>query len=125
MLNADAPDGLRVRTTAQADVAAGVDRVVTHARVVEKARAAVDRPTLDEPGRVERTTRTHVEVAVRLVAKSLAAGEDLLDIRQGVRYVELAAGDPADLAVRFVRREGSVDRPEPFEQHVEQLVVDV
>jgi hypothetical protein len=75
MLDADAPG------PANPHVSAGVDDVLADAGRVEHVGRAVDRPALDEPGRIERSAGVRVEVAVRLRAELLAPGEDLANLR--------------------------------------------
>ena len=110
------------RAAAEADVAARVDRVVRGAGRVEDRGRAVDRPALDEPGRVElpRAPARDVEVAAGLVAQLLAAREHAADVGVRVLERELAAVDAADLAVGLERAERRVDDPQPVEDGVDR-----
>ena len=66
---------------------------------VEQRRRAVDRPALDEPAGVERAARPRVEVAAGRDAQPLAARQHGAHVRVRVARRQLAAVDPADLAV--------------------------
>ena len=128
VLNPDAPDRRRQSAAFEPDVAAGVDRVVPPAELVGDRGCPVDRPALDEAGRVDVVVApsADVEEALRLAAQLLAAGEDLAHVRVRVCERKLAAVEPADLAVRDVGAERPVDEAEPVEQRVEgSRVVDV
>src|SRR5207244_11057454 len=98
---------------------------VPHVRLAEDFRGPVDRPALDEPGRVERSRRASVEVAACLLAQLLAAVEDPADVAVRVLERELVAHEPADLAVRLARTEARVDPAEPVEHLVERRLVGV
>ena len=110
------------RRAPHADVAAGVDRVVADAAGLEQLAAPVDRPALDEPGRVDgpHDSLAGVEVAAGLLAQLVAAGEHPADVGMAFADEQLAAVEAADLAVVLVRAEACVDLAEPVEQLVEQ-----
>ena len=127
VLDAGAPRALGERSAAHADVAAGVDRVVPQAVPVEQLAAAVDRPALDETGRVDARQRleARVEVTAGLLAQLVATGEDGPHVAMALGDRELAAVQAADLAARLVRREALVDLAEPGEQPLERPGVGV
>ena len=66
-----------------------------------------------------------MEEAVGLLAELLASDEHLVDFGTTLRDGELAAAQPADLALRLVRAEGLVDGPQPVEGRLERGGIDV
>jgi hypothetical protein len=125
MLDADPPVELGHGPSAEANVTAGVDGEVPQIRPVEHVRGAIDRPALDEPGRVEHARCVRIEVPARLVAQLLAALQDPADIRMRVVERQLATVETADLAVVPVRAERRVDPAEPVEHLVERADIRV
>ena len=121
MLDPDPPAVVRCRAAVQANVAAGVDRVVAEPGAVQDRGGPVDRPALDETGRVHQAGGPRVEVAVRLDPEPLAPGQHLADVVTRLLDRQLAAGQPADLAVLLVGAERRVDPAQPVEHRLEDL----
>jgi hypothetical protein len=121
VLDADPPGELRNCTAANAHVATGADRVVVETGVVENRCSAIDRPALHEPGGIDGAGRClHVEVPGRLLAQLLAALQDVSYERMSILAPQLAAVDPADLAVVLVGAEGVVHPVQPLEELLER-----
>src|SRR5262249_62005505 len=97
------------------DVAAGVDREAPEIGAVEDRGRPVDRPALDQAGRVDavRGAASRVEVAAGLLPQPLAAREHAPHLDVGVIDRELAAANAANLALRLERAEGRVDPDQP------------
>ena len=125
MLDPDPPAELWHGATRQPHVATGADCEVPDPRFAQEVGRPVDRPSLDEAGRVERPRCPRVEVAVRLFAQLLTAREGAANLGIRICYRELAAREAADLAVTLVRAERRVDPPQPAEHPLEGVVVDV
>ena len=97
------------------DVAAGVDAEGSRPRGGEPLRRAGDRPALDEAGRVEAAGGAHGEEAARRALERQAAREHLVDLGAALGEGELAAVEPADVAVVAVGAEDRVDLAQPVE----------
>jgi hypothetical protein len=125
MLDPDPPAELWHGASRQTHVAARADGEVADPHIAKELSGPIDRPALDETGRIERPGCPRVEVTTRLVAHLLAAVQHPANLRERLRHHELASGQPADLAVVLVRAEGRVDPPEPGEHVLEPCLVDV
>ena len=119
-------DADRPAAAADDEVAARIHGVPPNTGRVEQRSRTVDRPSLDEAGRIEQLGRRRacVEVAVCRCARLLAEPEHRHDTLIGISDLELAAVDAADLAVGLVRAEDAVDPPEPPEDVVDDALVD-
>src|SRR6478736_2599119 len=107
---------------ARHDVPARVDPVVAPAGRVDQPRRFLDRPALDEPGRVEQAVRavtTRIEGAAGHDRKVVAGGQDVTDVEAARLDGKLAVREPADLAVGAVHAEPGVDVTELLDDLVE------
>ena len=103
------------------DVAAGVQVHVDVGQRAKPSKGPLGGPALDQAGRVVamsavRRRQARVERAAGAAAGLLAEPDHLVDQRARVGEGELAAVEPADLAVGAVRAEGRVERAEVGER---------
>ena len=126
MTDPDPPWAPAVGMTAGDDVAARVDPVVASAGAVEEPGGLLDGPPLHVPGRVEDGSAigapaVGVEGATRRLREVVAGGQDVADVETARLLADLAAPEPADLAVGSERAEPRLD----VAKLVEHLVEDV
>ena len=128
MADADAPAVAGGRLAARDHVAAGVDQVVARPGVVEPPGGFLDRPALDVARWIEAPVAARpagIERAAAVAAQLLADREHVPDVGAGRGRVELAAGQPADLAVGAVGAEAGVDVVEVPEDRIDGVGRDV
>jgi len=109
---------IKVRTAYRhAYYAANLERLVAHlvtpgARVLEDSACALERPSLDEAGRIQPafgSMRPDVEVALARQARLLAQRQNLDKVWAAVRLIQFASNQPADFTVGLVGAESEVD----------------
>ena len=107
------------------DVAAAVDPVVAPAGAVDPPGGLLERPALDEAGRIEPPIGAVVpgiEGAAGDDREVVARRQHVADIEAGVLLTELAAGHAADLAVGSIGAEAGVDIVELGEDLVDDVL---
>jgi hypothetical protein len=102
------PGGVDAHRDVTADVQADVDIL----QATEDVEGAFDRPSLDQPRRVEPAGQVDVEPAVGTDARLLAEREHLAHLRRHLLEVQVATAQAGDLAVVAIRAEGRVDVPQ-------------
>jgi hypothetical protein len=121
--DADPPGGPRRSLAADDDVAAAVDAVVPGSGGLEDLAGILERPTLDQTGRVQaaiRAVRPDVEVALARVTDLLAEIEDGAQIGAAVVLEISPRLRSADFALGLVRAEAQVDIAQVIEGLIER-----
>src|SRR3954468_7759155 len=112
MSDAHAPRDPRFWLTADDDVPAGIDPVVPAARGVDQPGGLLDRPALDESGRVAAAisaVTAGIEGTAGHGRKVVAGSHHVPNVQTARLQVDLSSREPADLAVRAIGAEPGVD----------------